>query len=58
MWRWAGYEPFISPRKKGMGIGLAVSLSIVESHEGQLSAENNPDFGARFTLKLPLAKNA
>jgi len=41
-----------------MGIRLAVSLSIVEAHEGQLSAENNPDFGARFTLKLPLAKNA
>jgi len=58
MWRWAGYEPFISTRKKGMGIRLAVSLSIVEAHEGQLSAENNPDFGARFTLKLPLAKNA
>jgi PAS domain S-box-containing protein len=52
------FEPFISTKKKGMGIGLAVSRSIVEAHEGQLWAENNPDFGARFTLRLPLAKDA
>jgi signal transduction histidine kinase len=58
MWRWAGYEPVISIRKKGMEISLAISLSIVEAHEDQLSPENNPDFGGRFTFKLPLAKNA
>jgi C4-dicarboxylate-specific signal transduction histidine kinase len=52
------FEPFISTKKEGMGIGLAVSRSIVEAHEGQLWAENNPDFGARFTIRLPLAKNA
>ena len=52
------FEPFFSTKKEGMGIGLAVSRSIVEAHEGQLWAENNPDFGARFTLKLPLARNA
>jgi hypothetical protein len=51
------FEPFISTKKMGMGIGLAVSRSIVEAHEGQLWAENNPDFGARFTLKLPLSRN-
>jgi PAS domain S-box-containing protein len=52
------FEPFVSTKKNGMGIGLAVSRSIVEAHEGQLWAENNPDFGARFTIRLPLAKNA
>jgi signal transduction histidine kinase len=39
-----------------MEIGLAVSRLIVEAHGGQLWAENNSDFEARFTLKLPLAK--
>jgi hypothetical protein len=53
-----GLQPFISTRKKGMKIGLVVSLSIVEAQEVQLSAGNNPDFGAQFTLKLLLAKNA
>src|SRR5580698_6175618 len=52
------FEPFFSTKKGGMGIGLAVSRSIVEAHEGQLWAENNLDFGARFTLRLPLAKDA
>jgi C4-dicarboxylate-specific signal transduction histidine kinase len=52
------FEPFISTKKDGMGIGSAVSRSIVQAHEGQLWAENNPNFGARFTLKLRLAKRA
>ena len=52
------FEPFVSTKKEGTGIGLAVSRSIVEAHDGQRWAENNPNFGARFTLKLPLANNA
>jgi signal transduction histidine kinase len=38
-----------------MGIGLAVSRSIIEAHDGQLWAENNPDYGAKFSIKLPVA---
>ena len=38
-----------------MGIGLAVSRSIIEWHDGQLWAENNPDYGAKFSIKLPVA---
>jgi PAS domain S-box-containing protein len=52
------FDAFVTTKEKGMGIGLAVSRSIVEAHEGQLSAENNSDFGAKFTLKLPLPKTA
>jgi two-component system CheB/CheR fusion protein len=56
MWSWAGYEPFISTKKKGMGIGLAVSRPMVEAHKSQLWAENNPDLGSKFTFELPLGK--
>jgi signal transduction histidine kinase len=34
-------------------LGLAVSRSIIEAHDGQLWAENNPDYGAKFSVKLP-----
>jgi K+-sensing histidine kinase KdpD len=50
------FEPFIST-KKMLAIALAALRSIVEAHEGQLWAENNPDFGARFRLKLPLVRD-
>jgi C4-dicarboxylate-specific signal transduction histidine kinase len=52
------FKPFISTKKNGMGIGLEASRTFVEAHEGQLWAENDPGFGARFALKLPLAKRA
>ena len=52
------FDAFVTTKEKGMGIGLAVSRSIVEAHEGQLWAENNSDFGAKFTVTIPLPKTA
>ena len=52
------FDAFVTTKEKGMGIGLAVSRSIVEAHEGQLWAENNSDFGAKFTVTIPLPKPA
>jgi signal transduction histidine kinase len=46
------FDAFVTSKANGMGIGLAISRSIVEAHDGQLWAENNPDFGARFSLLL------
>jgi K+-sensing histidine kinase KdpD len=43
-------------KKDGVGIGLAVSRSIVGSHEGQLWAENNPDFGAPIHSQTALGE--
>jgi PAS domain S-box-containing protein len=48
------FDAFVTTKDNGMGIGLAVSRSIVEAHDGQLWAENNADFGATFTLQIPL----
>jgi signal transduction histidine kinase len=41
--------------KGGSGLGLAIARQIVVLHEGTLTAENLPDAGARFTLRLPTA---
>jgi len=49
------FDAFLTTKEKGMGIGLAVSRSIIEGHDGQLWAENNPDYGAKFSVKLPVA---
>ena len=47
------FDAFVTTKEKGMGIGLAVSRSIIEAHDGQLWAENNPDYGAKFSVKIP-----
>ena len=48
------FDSFMTTKEKGMGIGLAVSRSIVEAHGGQLWAENNNTGGATFNVTLPL----
>ncbi len=51
------FEPFFSTKPGGMGLGLAVSRSIIESQGGQLWATANPDRGASFHFTLPIHNN-
>lgn len=46
--------PFFSTKETGMGLGLAISRTIIEDHGGQLTPTNNPDGGATFTFTLAL----
>ncbi|WP_158906057.1 PAS domain-containing sensor histidine kinase [Burkholderia sp. L27(2015)] len=48
------FDAFFTTKSKGMGIGLAVSRSIIEAHEGRLTAANNERYGATFSVVLPV----
>ena len=47
------FQPFITSKAQGMGVGLSISRTIIEAHGGQITAEPNPGGGTifRFTLR-------
>ena len=47
------FEAFYTTKPGGLGMGLSISRSIIDSHRGQLWATANPDHGATFHLALP-----
>lgn len=49
------FEPFVSYKSGGTGLGLPIVQSIILSHHGQLSLETSPGTGSTFRILLPIA---
>lgn len=52
------FEPFVTSKERGIGLGLAISRQIMQEHNGRLSAANAVPCGAMFVVELPLADGA
>ncbi len=48
------FDPFFTTRSGGIGMGLSISQSIIESHEGKIWATQNADRGATFHVRFPI----
>jgi len=47
------FDPFVTTKSNGMGIGLTIARTIIEAHLGKIDARNNPSGGATFAVTLP-----
>ena len=52
------FQPFFTTKSSGMGLGLAICRSIIESHRGVLTFTQNPSRGTTFYFTLPVISEA
>ncbi len=52
------FDPFNSDKRGGMGLGLSISHSIIESHGGMIYADDNPEGGLSISFILPVDQGA
>jgi signal transduction histidine kinase len=48
------FNPFVTTKKTGVGLGLSIVSKIIDGHHGTIRVENAPDGGAVFTILFPL----
>jgi two-component system sensor histidine kinase TtrS len=51
------FEPFVTTKPQGLGVGLSISHGIVEAHGGRLRVDSTPGIGATFFFNLPYVDN-
>ncbi len=49
------FQPFVTTKSDGMGVGLSISRTIIDAHGGKLWVDDNADGGASFRFSLPVA---
>lgn len=50
------FEPFVTTKPQGLGLGLAICRSIIQEHGGRIGSANNPGRGTTFWFTLPAAE--
>jgi two-component system sensor kinase FixL len=50
------FHPFVTTKRDGLGVGLAISRSIIQSYGGSVTYADNPAGGAVFSIELPADK--
>ena len=52
------FEPFVTTKRSGMGLGLTISRAIISGHRGEIWFEENPGGGSIFGFSLPALKGS
>jgi two-component system, sporulation sensor kinase E len=50
------FEDFVTTKRRGLGLGLAIVRKIVQQHSGTITVESQVNVGTVFTLRLPIIR--